>query len=221
MHKNTKIIATLGPSSNEESILENMIQAGINVARLNFSHGAHEEHGYRIKMIRKLSRKNKTPIAILQDLQGPKLRIGLLPDSGILLKSGQKILLKRLPGEKSITPSDKEQYIIPLDIPDVIHTLYPGGRILMDDGKLEFVIDEINHNEIHATVLLGGTLSSHKGVNLPGTSLNIPGFTDKDQQDLEFGLKNQIDAVAISFVHNAIDILTIREFIKRDRKSVV
>jgi pyruvate kinase len=136
MNQNAKIIATLGPSSNDETIIEKMIQAGMDVARLNFSHGTYEDHSRIIRIVRKLSQKLKKPITILQDLQGPKLRVGILPPDGISLESGQNVHLKRLANNQFIKSLDSKDLIIPLDIPDVTHDLVKGGRILLDDGTM-------------------------------------------------------------------------------------
>jgi pyruvate kinase len=213
MNQNAKIIATLGPSSSNEDIIENMIIAGMDVARLNFSHGTYEEHSRKIQIIRKLSQKLKKPITILQDLQGPKLRVGILPPDGIPLESGQIVHLKRLENNQFTGAVDSKDLVIPLDIPDVTCDLVKGGRILLDDGIMELIILKVDHDEIDAKVIIGGFLFSHKGVNLPGISLNIPGFTEKDQADLQFGLSQGIDALAISFVRSASDINVIRQSI--------
>lgn len=212
MMQRAKIIATLGPSSTDETIIEKMIQAGMDVARLNFSHGTHEEHLQKINTLRKISQKLNQAIPILQDLQGPKLRVGILPKSGMQLSAGETVFLRRIDKEKVDISSKK---IISLDIPDVINGLQPGGLILMDDGNLQLRIVKIEVGEITAEVEIGGTLYSHKGVNLPGTALQIPGFTSKDQIDLQFGLEHGIDAVAISFVRTAEDIQKIRRAIRQ------
>lgn len=210
MVQRSKIVATLGPSSADEITIERMIQAGMDVARLNFSHGTHTEHLGKVKVLRKLSEKYNFPVTILQDLQGPKLRVGDLPQDGVQLKAGETIKLKRLgPGQLA----DYSKGIIPLDIPDVIGDLRKDGLILMDDGKLQSRIKKVDDEGITAEVVIGGLLFSHKGVNLPGTSLNITGFTQKDKVDLEFGLEQNLDAVAISFVRNAKDIQVIKKAI--------
>ena len=211
--KNTKIIATLGPSSSDKKTLTKMIQAGMDVARLNFSHGTHDDHAKLIEMVRKLSLDEKKPITILQDLQGPKLRVGNLPESGIHLQAHQLIRLKRLPDDRFLSQTDSKELTIPLDIPDVTKDINAGSRILLDDGHMELLVEKVKNDEIDAIVIIGGTLFSHKGVNLPGTSLNIPGFTEKDKADLEFGLKHQVDAIALSFVRTAQDIIKVRDFI--------
>ena len=213
MNQNTKIVATLGPSSSDEAIIEKLIKAGMDVARLNFSYGTYEEHSRIIQILRNLSQKLKKPITILQDLQGPKLRVGNLPPDGIPIRSGQTVHLKRLVNNQFTSDINSKNLIIPLDIPDVTCDLVKGGQILLDDGNMELMILKVDQDEIDAKVIVGGILFSHKGVNLPGTSLNIHGFTEKDQADLKFGLSQGIDAVALSFVRSASDITTIRQSI--------
>ena len=215
MDRKAKIVATLGPSSHTAASIKALVDAGINVARLNFSHGTYESHLELITILRSLSIKKNNPVTILQDLQGPKLRVGDLPKSGVFLKAGEIISMELDIDNHEIDFEDGKQKKIFLEIPDIIHCLNVGGRILLDDGKLELEVLEIYKNGFNARVLLGGLLTSNKGVNLPGTSLDIPGFTEKDQQDLEFGLKNGIDAVAISFVRTADDIVCVKDFIKQ------
>ena len=214
MRRNTKIIATLGPSSNSEEKIEVLIQAGMDVARLNFSHGTHESHGKIIQILRKSSRKLNKPITILQDLQGPKLRVEELGEQGLNLTAGEQIRLI-LSGGASVNNKYADQKVIPIDIPDVFECLEKGSRILLDDGKLELEVHSVKQTEITAKVVLGGTLYSNKGINLPGTSLDIPGFTEKDHDDLQFGLHEGIDAVALSFVKDAEDVTTLRDTIRK------
>ena len=213
--RRAKIVATLGPSSNSKAVIEKLVDSGLNIARLNFSHGTHASHLKIINLIRSLPTYKTNPIVILQDLQGPKLRVGKLPPNGIELIAGEIIALEIDLDDHDINYEIAETKKIFLDIPNILHCLKPKGKILFDDGKLELEIIEIIDNEIVARVMLGGSLYSNKGVNLPGTSLDIPGFTEKDRADLEFGLKNQIDAVAISFVRDAEDIKCVRDFIKK------
>jgi len=219
MNRKTKIVATLGPSSNSREKIDELIKAGINVARLNFSHGTHESHRQLITLLNELSKSNKKQITILQDLQGPKLRVGNLPESGVNLNAGETIIMEL---DRDNTRSDFENSEIKrifLDIPDIFNCLKTGSRILLDDGKLELEVIEVFDQRFSAKVLLGGTLFSNKGVNLPGTTLDIPGFTEKDQEDLLFGLENHIDVVAISFVRNPSDIQEIRTFIQKHSEN--
>jgi pyruvate kinase len=216
MNRKAKIVATLGPTSCTTEIIEGLVKAGINVVRLNFSHGTHQSHLALMSIIHSLENKINHPITILQDLQGPKLRVGILPIGGILLKAGEIISMELASDNHSIGFEDGKQKKIFLEIPDIIHCLEVGGRILLDDGKLELEISDIYQNGFDAKVVLGGILTSNKGINLPGTSLDIPGFTEKDQQDLAFGIANGIDAVAISFVRTDQDIICVQNFIKEN-----
>jgi pyruvate kinase len=219
MNRKTKIVATLGPSSGSREKIDELIRAGIDVARLNFSHGTHDSHKQLITLLNELSESNNKQITILQDLQGPKLRVGSLPASGVDLKAGETIIMEL---DKDNTKDDFENGEVKkiyLDIPDIFNCLKQGARILLDDGKLELEVIEAFEHSFSAKVLLGGVLYSNKGVNLPGTTMDIPGFTEKDQEDLLFGLENNIDVVAISFVREPNDIEEIRKFIQLHSKN--
>jgi pyruvate kinase len=227
MTRHTKIVCTLGPSCTEESVLIKMIEAGMDVARLNFSHGTQDTHAASIKQLRALSKKTGKPLTILQDLQGPKLRIGELPTEGIELKAGDIVLLTTVAanseGRNAMHAPDTKIVLIPFDFPEIYPSLSAGRRILLDDGKLEFEVMAVTPTSAKARVKLGGRLSSHKGVNLPGTPLPIPSFTDKDAADLAFGLEQGVDAVAMSFVRRPEDPQEVRAFITAhtDRKVVL
>lgn len=210
MDRFAKIVCTLGPSSNSKETIQALISAGMNVARLNFSHGTHEAHGEKIDLLREISNEMGVPVTILQDLQGPKLRIGKLPEGSMELIAGDFVTLS---SSESYVPDQADKYI-PFEIPDLHKALKPGNHILLDDGHLEMEVKAVNGERIDAVVTLGGTLKSNKGVNLPGANLSTPIFTDKDREDLEFGLQKGIDMVAISFVRCADDILTIRKAIE-------
>ncbi len=213
--RNTKIVATIGPACQDEDTLRKLILAGVDVARLNFSHGTHADHAERIKLIRKLSTEISKPVTILQDLQGPKLRVGKLPPEGIPLKAGQKVVLTPISQETLDNPEFKDDTFIPLDVPNLARGVKPGNRILLDDGNLEFEVSDVVGDSVEAKVVLGGTLLSNKGVNLPGASLGIPSFTEKDRADLEFGLQAGIDMLAISFVETAADVELVRAAIRK------
>jgi pyruvate kinase len=210
MERFAKIVCTLGPSSNDKKTIQSLINAGMNVARLNFSHGTHQAHGKLIDLIRETSDEMGIAITILQDLQGPKLRIGKLPEGGIELKAGDLVTLS---SSKDFVCDESDKFI-PFEIPDLHKVLNPGNHILLDDGHLEMEVKSINGDRINAVVVLGGMLKSNKGVNLPGANLTMPIFTKKDRQDLKFGLEKGIDMVAISFVLCANDITTVRKAIK-------
>jgi pyruvate kinase len=210
MKRFAKIVCTLGPSSNTKEKILALVDAGMNVARLNFSHGTHEDHAKMIGLVREISDEVGTPITILQDLQGPKLRIGKLPEGIIELKAGDEVALSS--SEDYV--SDQDDIFIPFEVPDLHKAVQPGSHILLDDGQLEMEVTRITGDRIDAVVVLGGTLKSNKGVNLPGANLTFPSFTEKDRNDLEFGLKQDVDMVAISFVKTAADVETVRQAIQ-------
>ena len=214
MQRFTKIVATLGPASSDEAVLRELISAGLDVARLNFSHGSHESHGKMIDLLRRLSDEMHKPITILQDLQGPKLRVGILPESGINLVAGQCLHLVQMVEEQELTETDDGILVIPLDVPDLAGAVSKGKTILMDDGNLELLVTDILGETVEVEVVLGGQLTSNKGVNLPGAQLNIPSFTQKDREDLKFGLEESVDAVVLSFVRQAEDIKKVRRTIR-------
>lgn len=198
-----------------------LIKAGMNVARLNFSHGTHESHLEMIKIIRECSAETCKPVAILQDLQGPKLRVGKLPEDGIKLNASDKINLFMV-GEHQADYEGNE-LALPLDVPNLTRAVKPGNRILLDDGKLELQVIAVGSKIVETKVVLGGVLKSHKGVNLPGTDLGIARFTEKDRLDLAFGLENDVDFVAISFVESADDVFNVKKIIenlKPSRKAI-
>jgi len=207
-----KIVCTLGPSSSDEKTIRKLIRAGLDVARLNFSHGTHSEHAKRIAILRKLSDELGKPVSILLDLQGPKLRIGTLTQNFINLTAGQDVILS---STNTKLEKNKDIIFIPFDVPKLHEALKPGNHILLDDGHLEFEVTSVSAGTIIAKVLLGGKLSSHKGVNLPGANLDIPILTHKDKEDLAFGLSQGADIIAISFVRDDKDIMMVRESIKQ------
>jgi pyruvate kinase len=208
MNRCAKIIATVGPACQEESVLRTLIQAGMDIARLNFSHGSYADHHRIYHLIRKLSNEMGRPVSILQDLQGPKIRTGIVQDGQVELSAGQKLIL-------TVRPVSGDAQVIPVDFPEIITSAKPGGRILLDDGNLELAIISVNREDVETRVVLGGILKSHKGINLPGAKIDIPGFTSKDEADLKFGLELGVDAVAISFVRSAQDIQQVHQAIAR------
>ncbi len=212
MLRNAKIVATLGPSSSSEEMLTKLIRAGVDVTRLNFSHGTHDEHAERIRLVRKVSAEIGKPVAILQDLQGPKMRVGVL-DQPIELTAGQKVVFVN-PSEKTPKGVSSGATVVPMEFPELAMSVATGNRILLDDGNMDLTVTQVLGDSVEAEVIQGGLLKSHKGVNLPGSALPIPGFTEKDREDLEFGLSQGIDAVAVSFVRTPQDIETVRQAIK-------
>ena len=211
MPRFAKIVCTLGPSSGTKPMIRKLINAGMDVARLNFSHGDHESHMAMINLIRECSRELGKPVAILQDLQGPKLRVGKLPMDGVELRANAIVRLFQI-GDHS-EQFEGSEIALPLDVPNLTKAVKPGNRILLDDGKLELQVTKVDDNYVETRVILGGLLKSHKGVNLPGTDLGIPRFTEKDRVDLAFGLSNAVDYVAISFVDSAEDIREVKRII--------
>ena len=205
MTRNAKIVATIGPSSQDEDVLEKLILAGMNVARMNFSHGTHEQHAERIARIRKVSKKLGICVGILQDLQGPKIRVGELSEP-IQLSAGEVVTLY---ATGTVPPGNGDKKI-PVDFRELFDSVQTSDRLLLDDGRLALeVLSVKDQNALVAKVIVGGLLSSHKGINLPGVRLRIAGFTEKDKADLGFGIAQGVDAVAISFVRTAEDVKTV------------
>jgi pyruvate kinase len=215
MTRNAKIIVTIGPACQSEELLEKLILAGMNVARMNFSHGTHEQHAERIARIRKLAEKLGAPIGILQDLQGPKIRVGELPEV-IQLSEGEIIILYAT----GTTPPESNGKKIPVDFRQLFDSVQPSDRLLLDDGRLTLeVLSVKDHNALTAKVIVGGLLSSHKGINLPGVRLRIAGFTEKDEADLAFGISQGVDAVAVSFVQTAEDVKKVHSAMEQFSKG--
>ena len=208
LSRRTKIVCTIGPSVNTEEGIENLLLAGMNVARVNFSHGSHEDHAEVIKYIRKAARKHKYSIPVLMDLQGPKIRVGTMKDGQQALKPGSII---ELTSDKNIIGDDK---VIPIDYASLSGDAKVGDTILLDDGLLEFKITENESAVLKAEVITGGILKSRKGVNLPNVQTSIPALTEKDIKDLEFGIEQDVDLIALSFVRSARDV---RDIISRVR----
>ncbi len=201
MKRKAKIVATLGPACDREDMLEKLIRAGVNIARLNFSHGTHEQHAARIAAIRAISDRLNVSVGILQDLQGPKIRIGKLP-SPIQLYESQRVTLYTAGDEEP----DAVGHVIPVDFQQLFESVQTGERLLLDDGRLTLEVDSVSARTLEAHVIVGGILTSHKGINLPGVQLRISGFTTKDETDLAFGISQEVDAVAVSFVRSADDV---------------
>ncbi|NLF52253.1 MAG: pyruvate kinase [Leptolinea sp.] len=208
-NRKAKIVATVGPACDTLDKLRELILSGVDVVRMNFSHGTHDDHRRRIGMVRQISEEIKKPITILQDLQGPKMRVGNLPDGGIMLNVGDDVVLSA-----SSEPSESGvEHAIPMEVPELARSVRKGSRVLLDDGRLELEVTGVRMDAIEAKVVMGGKLTSHKGVNLPGTEILIPGFTEKDRVDLAFGLEQEVDYVAISFVRSSEDIKIVRRAI--------
>ncbi len=208
MNRRAKIIATLGPASDDKKTIKNLLTAGMDVARINFSHGDLESHARVIQTLRETARELNRPITILQDLSGPKIRTGEIKSGEINLVQGKQLILTT----DDIQGTDK---FVPVNYSDLPQSAKVGGRILLDDGKLELKVKKIKGNQVITEVIQGGLLKPHKGVNLPGANLTIRTLTDKDLVDLKFGLAHDIDALALSYVRSAEDIERLRQEITK------
>lgn len=204
--RRTKIVCTIGPASDSPEMIEKLIKAGMNVARLNFSHGSHEEHAAKIDTIRRISAKLGRNVAILQDLSGPKIRIGRLPTKVSLSPGSQFIFTTR------DVEGGPDQVNLPF--PELLSQVKKGQSIYVDDAKLEFRVVSVNSTDIVTKVVIGGELSSHKGFTMPGARYDMPGVTDKDEADLRFGLELGVDWIAASFVRSADDVLPLRSVMR-------
>ncbi len=202
----TKIVGTLGPSSNTYESISALVEAGLDVARINFSHGTHEQHARTIATVREVSEALGRPVAILGDLQGPRIRIGSL-DAPRNLDVGATVVL--VPEEHV---GDGE---IPITYDDLCHDVAAGNRILINDGLIELLVTGVDSPRVTATVVHGGMLSSHKGMNLPGIAVSAPSLTEKDRADLAFAVEHELDALALSFVRRAQDIKELRDLIPK------
>jgi pyruvate kinase len=208
----TKILATVGPASNNEEVLSSLAKAGANVFRLNFSHGNHEGHAEVIKIIRKINKEQQLHLGILQDLQGPKIRVGEMENGGVEILPGQKITITNDPviGNAELVSTVYQ------NLPNDVKT---GDRILIDDGNIELSVNNTDGKNVRCIVIHGGILKSRKGINLPNTVVSAPSLTEKDLEDLEFGLANDVDWIALSFVRTADDINDLRERIQKAGKN--
>jgi pyruvate kinase len=205
--RRAKIICTIGPASSQEAMMRELVRLGMDIARLNFSHGTHQDHLEHIRRLRRAAQREGRTVSILQDLQGPKIRTGALEEhKPVLLKTGAVVTIT--PGE---APGNARR--ISTTFPGLARELAPGARILLSDGLIELKVRSVRGKDVLCEVLNGGTLGEHKGINLPGIPLSIPALTAKDRQDLEFGIANGIDAVALSFVRTAGDVAAVKQII--------
>ena len=208
LRRRAKIVCTIGPASDTEEMMRELMLRGMNVARLNFSHGSHEDHARVIRRLRKVAAELGRTICILQDLQGPKIRTGRLTDRmAVALQTSQTI---------TITPKDimGTANLISTTYQDLAQDVKPGEHILLSDGRIELVVKEVSSEDVICEVLNGGMLGEHQGINLPGTNVSIPSITKKDEADLAFGVQQSVDLVAISFVRTADDVV-------RSRRAIV
>jgi pyruvate kinase len=204
IQRRAKIVATLGPSSNTEPVIREMVRAGVDVMRLNFSHGSHERKLAVMQMIRKVSREERKPLCILGDLQGPKIRTGTLKGGlPVQLVAGQRLI---------ITPREVEgtASVVSTTFKTLAENVEQGSHILLSDGLIELRVHELNDEDVVCDIVNGGLLGEHKGINLPGIPVRVPSLTEKDAEDLEFALRNGVDAIAVSFVRTAEDVRLVR-----------
>lgn len=214
--KHTKIVATIGPASKDPEVIRGMIRAGMNVARINFSHGDLEMLGTYIDTVRRIADEEKTVIAILCDIQGPKIRVGKVANEPLQIAPGDKITLTldNVPGENNL---------ISLPHPEFVQDIKAGTMLLLDDGNLQFLVKEVTPRMLHCEVVIGGALKSNKGVSAPNARLTLSAITEKDKKDIEFALGKQADYIAMSFVRSADDIRQLRwlmNFFGRDAAIV-
>lgn len=210
--KKTKIVATIGPATTSEKVLEELLKTGMNVVRLNFSHGDFAEHQVKVNNLKKASNKTGIPVAVMQDLGGPKIRIGDFYKESITLKEGE---IFSLTTEKVI--GDEKR--VSVNYPMLPKEVKVGGYILLHDGKKKLQIVEIKGNDVICKVITGGDIKGRRGVNLPGAYLSISSITDKDKKDLEFGVKNKVDFIAFSFVRRPSDVEELREMLKKKKSK--
>ncbi len=212
LKKKTKIVATIGPASESEEMLSKMMNAGLNIIRMNFSHGDFSEHQKKIDNGRKASKKTGVPVAFLQDLSGPKIRTGeFSTENGrVIIEEGKNFTLttRDIKGDKNIVSVNYAK------LPKEIKV---GDRVMVDDGKKKLVVKSINGQDIICKVVVGGELKGRRGINLPDTDISISSLTEKDKSDLEFGLKNKVDFFALSFVRRPSDVTELRNLLLKNK----
>ncbi len=215
LKRRTKIVATIGPATQSEDVICELIKAGVTTFRLNFSHGDHKDHAERIKSIRDVSKKLDIDVGILQDLQGPKIRLGRFKDGPVRVKKGDKFTL-------TSNAVECTNSIANVTYDKLAQEVTPGKRILLDDGKIEMIVENVDstNNLLECRVTVGGVLSNNKGVNFPDVQLSVKALTDKDKEDLEFGLSAGVDWIALSFVRNPSDLNDIKDLINKNGQSI-
>jgi pyruvate kinase len=212
--RRAKIVCTLGPATSAPGMISGLIEAGMNVARLNMSHGSHEDHTRSFEAIREAASARGVAVAVLADLQGPKIRVGKIPGAGFDLKAGESFILSVDP-DATIEPGR-----VTVDYPELAREVRPDDRILMDDGNFELRVLGVEGPEVRTVVITGGRLTSRKGVNLPGVQLSLPSLTEKDKVDLLFALELGVDAIALSFVRTAADVLAVKALMEQAGRVV-
>jgi pyruvate kinase len=217
--KKTKIVATIGPSSESKTVLKQMIAAGMNIARLNFSHGSYENHAALIQNIRKAAKETGRTIGLLQDIQGPRIRTGLIPDAGISITEKQRIaLVSQAEYDKSMHAggyAHDKTALVPIGWEQLYKFVHPKGAIFIQDGLIELRVLRVERKRIHCVVVQGGVIHSHKGMNAPGAVLKTPVITPKDKKDIAFGVAQGVDYIALSFVQTAAHIRQLRALLPK------
>ena len=211
--RRTRIVCTIGPASRDPLVLRRLVKAGMDVARLNFSHGTHEEHAAAIRAIREGEAEWGHPVTIIQDLQGPKIRLGNFVGGRAMLMTGEPFVLT---AETVLGTAARAS----LDEPKLFASLRPGDQLSMDDGTIQLVVERVEAREAHCRVTAGGVVSDHKGISLPGLPLAVSCLTPKDKDDLRFGIEHGVDYVAVSFVRSSSDIQEVRKFLLEQRASL-
>lgn len=204
----TKIVATIGPASDSPERIRELLRAGMNVARLNFSHGNYEDHALRISRLRTAAAELDLPLMLLQDLQGPKIRVGELPSAGMLLTPNDPLTLV------PIADYNGQPHTVGIDYPHVAEEAEPGTQVLLDDGLLELQVEKISGAAVQCRVVTGGVLKSHKGVNFPTLNLRLPSMTEKDERDLDFGVEQGVDLISLSFVRRPEDVQALKQALR-------
>jgi pyruvate kinase len=212
--RQTKIVATIGPATHEVANLKKLIGAGLSVARLNMSHGDHKEHGARIKNIRQASLETNSPLGVLVDLSGPKIRTGELESATVELVPGKKLILTT---DQCVGTSER----ISVNYPNLAKELKVGGFVMLDDGRRKLEVLKIEGNDVICKIIIGGEIKPRRGVNLPGAYLSISAITEKDKEDLKFAIKNKVEYVALSFVRTAEDVKYLRSLLPKNFKPLI
>ena len=203
----TKIVCTVGPASEDPEVLEAMLDAGMDLVRLNFSHADHDWHRATLEKVRELERRRGTFIGVIADLQGPRIRVGRIEGGKTVLRSGDTVTL-------TIRPVVGSGSLIPTDYTALTRDVKPGDRILLDDGLLELQVQQVAGDDVVCRVVVGGELREHSGMNLPGVKISVPSLTDKDREDLAFALEHGVDFVALSFVRSADEVVELKDIIR-------
>lgn len=207
--RRTKIVATLGPASSSPERIEQLLLAGLDVARLNFSHGTADEHRARVEMLREISARMGRHIAIMGDLQGPKIRIARFRDVQVTLHRGQQFTLSN-----THSPDDGDEHIVGIDYPSLVQDCRPGDELLLDDGRVVLLVNSVEEHAVHTTVVVGGPLSNNKGINRRGGGISAPSLTEKDHEDILLAAELDLDYVAVSFPRYGKDIEVARELVR-------